>query len=147
MSPPGSVTWQQQGPPSPSSVSSGSTSPGYSPSRVLDLSGSSTSFSSDRRSHNWQNGPVQEWSKDQVLNMEHAFSISNKIKYETKLILCICFPGLPVAARPRSRRAHIEIPRARCYRRCPTAVGLAWPQDSRRFRWRQVQVQAEAQGS
>lgn len=66
LSPPGTVPWQQQGPPSPSSVSSGSTSPGYSPSRVLDLSGSSTSFSSERRSHHWQNGPVQEWSKDQV---------------------------------------------------------------------------------
>lgn len=50
-------------------MSSGSTSPGYSPSHVLDLSGSSTSFSSDRKvahSHHWQNGPVQEWSKDQV---------------------------------------------------------------------------------
>lgn len=71
LSPPGTVPWQQQsqqttGPPSPSSMSSGSTSPGYSPSRVVDLSGSSTSFSSDRRSHNWQNGPVQEWSKEQV---------------------------------------------------------------------------------
>lgn len=72
LSPPGTVPWQQQsqqttGPPSPSSMSSGSTSPGYSPSRVVDLSGSSTSFSSDRRSHNWQNGPVQEWSKEQVI--------------------------------------------------------------------------------
>uniref|UniRef100_A0A1B0DD41 Uncharacterized protein n=2 Tax=Phlebotomus papatasi TaxID=29031 RepID=A0A1B0DD41_PHLPP len=47
LSPPGSVPWQQQqGPPSPSSISSGSTSPGaYSPNRTLDLSGSSGSFS------------------------------------------------------------------------------------------------------
>lgn len=68
LSPPGTVPWQQQAPPSPSSMSSGSTSPGYSPSHVLDLSGSSTSFSSEQRkvAHHWQNGPVQEWSKDQV---------------------------------------------------------------------------------
>lgn len=68
LSPPGTVPWQhQQGPPSPSSVSSGSTSPGYSPSRTLDLSGSSTSFSSERKAtHHWQNGPVQEWTKEQV---------------------------------------------------------------------------------
>lgn len=67
LSPPGTVPWQQQGPPSPSSVSSGSTSPGYSPSRGLDLSGSSTSFSSDKKSAAyWKNGPVHEWSKEQV---------------------------------------------------------------------------------
>lgn len=67
LSPPGTVLWQQQGPPSPSSISSGSTSPGYSPSRTLDLSGSSTSFSSERKAaHHWQNGPVQEWTKEQV---------------------------------------------------------------------------------
>lgn len=79
LSPPGTVPWQQQqqqGPPSPSSVSSsGSTSPGYSPSRGLDLSGSSTSFSSDKRSpHYWKNGPVHEWSKEQVCQwlMAHA---------------------------------------------------------------------------
>ncbi|XP_055323021.1 neurabin-1 isoform X10 [Sitodiplosis mosellana] len=60
---------EQQGPPSPSSISSsGSTSPGYSPSRTVgDLSGSSTSFSSERKNaHHWQNGPVQEWTKEQV---------------------------------------------------------------------------------
>ena len=76
LSPPGTVPWQpareafQQGPPSPSSISSsGSTSPGYSPSRTLDLSGSSTSFSSERKNaHHWQNGPVQEWTKEQVIN-------------------------------------------------------------------------------
>lgn len=69
LSPPGSAPWQQQGPPSPSSISSsGSTSPGYSPSRTLDLSGSSTSFSSERKNpHHWQNGPVQEWTKEQVM--------------------------------------------------------------------------------
>lgn len=58
-----------QGPPSPSSVSSGSTSPGaYSPSRTLDLSGSTSSFSSDRirDSHQWKSGPVEEWSNEQV---------------------------------------------------------------------------------
>lgn len=67
LSPPGTVLWQQQGPPSPSSISSDSTSPGYSPSRTLDLSGSSTSFSSERKAaHHWQNGPVQEWTKEQV---------------------------------------------------------------------------------
>lgn len=77
LSPPGSVPWQtqqqqqqqqqSQGPPSPSSISSGSISPSYSPSRTLDLSGSSTSFSSDRKApYYWTNGPVPEWSKDQV---------------------------------------------------------------------------------
>jgi neurabin len=84
LSPPGGLgPWQQQqqnqqhlqqqplsqGPPSPSSVSSGSTSPGaYSPSRTLDLSGSSTSFGSERikGSHHWKNGPVEEWSNEQV---------------------------------------------------------------------------------
>lgn len=74
LSPPGTVPWQparesynQQGPPSPSSISSsGSTSPGYSPSRTLDLSGSSTSFSERKNAHHWQNGPVQEWTKEQV---------------------------------------------------------------------------------
>ncbi|XP_055688680.1 uncharacterized protein LOC129793094 isoform X13 [Lutzomyia longipalpis] len=83
LSPPGSVPWQQQqGPPSPSSISStGSTSPGgYSPNRTLDLSGSSGSFSSELKgkgSHNWQNGPVHQWSREQVcqwlmaLGLEH----------------------------------------------------------------------------
>lgn len=82
LSPPGTVPWQparesynQQGPPSPSSISSsGSTSPGYSPSRTLDLSGSSTSFSERKNAHHWQNGPVQEWTKEQVIleRMIHA---------------------------------------------------------------------------
>uniref|UniRef100_A0A1L8DKW8 Neurabin-1 n=1 Tax=Nyssomyia neivai TaxID=330878 RepID=A0A1L8DKW8_9DIPT len=83
LSPPGTVPWQQQqGPPSPSSISStGSTSPGgYSPNRTLDLSGSSGSFSSEfkgKTSHNWQNGPVHQWSREQVcqwlmaLGLEH----------------------------------------------------------------------------
>lgn len=68
LSPPGQGPWQPQGPPSPSSVSSSSTSPGaYSPSRTLDLSGSSTSFSSERKAtHQWKNGPVEEWSNEQV---------------------------------------------------------------------------------
>lgn len=83
LSPPGAGPWQQQSqqqPPSPSSASSGSTSPSaYSPSRTLDLSGSSTSFSSEPQrkasaSHNWQNGPVHQWSKEQVslVNFGHA---------------------------------------------------------------------------
>ncbi|KAH8274982.1 hypothetical protein KR018_005143 [Drosophila ironensis] len=83
LSPPGTVPWQQQhnqhhqqlqsahttGPPSPTSMSSGCSSPGYSPSRTLDLSGSSSSFS-DRKAaaagYNYKGGPVHEWTKDQV---------------------------------------------------------------------------------
>ncbi|XP_030386241.1 uncharacterized protein LOC115633036 isoform X2 [Scaptodrosophila lebanonensis] len=82
LSPPGTVPWQQQhqqqqqqqqsahatGPPSPTSMSSGCSSPGYSPSRTLDLSGSSSSFS-DRKAaagYNYKGGPVHEWSKEQV---------------------------------------------------------------------------------
>lgn len=81
LSPPGSVPWQQQsqGPPSPSSISSGSNSPGYSPSRTLDLSGSSTSFSSERKPpHYWQNGPVPEWSKEQVCQIPQFFNLNKK---------------------------------------------------------------------
>uniref|UniRef100_A0A1I8Q7X3 Neurabin-1 n=1 Tax=Stomoxys calcitrans TaxID=35570 RepID=A0A1I8Q7X3_STOCA len=70
------VPWQQQqhsvsthsnGPPSPTSMSSGCSSPGYSPSRGLDLSGSSSSFS-DRKAavYNYKGGPVHEWTKEQV---------------------------------------------------------------------------------
>ncbi|XP_058987914.1 uncharacterized protein LOC131800381 isoform X2 [Musca domestica] len=74
LSPPGTVPWQQQtssshsnGPPSPTSMSSGCSSPGYSPSRGLDLSGSSSSFS-DRKAavYNYKGGPVHEWTKEQV---------------------------------------------------------------------------------
>lgn len=68
LSPPGSTPWKQQGPPSPSSASSDS-SPAYSPSRTLDISGSSTSFSSDRiklSSHQWKTGPVEGWNNEQV---------------------------------------------------------------------------------
>ncbi|XP_017842387.1 uncharacterized protein LOC108599808 isoform X13 [Drosophila busckii] len=80
LSPPGTVPWQQQhhqqpqsghatGPPSPTSMSSGCSSPGYSPSRTLDLSGSSSSFS-DRKAaaacYNYKGGPVHEWTKEQV---------------------------------------------------------------------------------
>ncbi|XP_017126985.1 uncharacterized protein LOC108145860 isoform X15 [Drosophila elegans] len=57
------------GPPSPTSMSSGCSSPGYSPSRTLDLSGSSSSFS-DRKAvaagYTYKGGPVHEWTKDQV---------------------------------------------------------------------------------
>lgn len=73
LSPPGTVPWQQQqqqatGPPSPTSMSSGCSSPGYSPSRAIDLSGSSSSFS-DRKAaacYNYKGGPVHEWTKEQV---------------------------------------------------------------------------------
>lgn len=97
LSPPGTVPWQQQhGPPSPSSVSSGSTSPGYSPSRTIDLSGSSTSFSSERRApHHWQNGPVQEWSKDQV-KFNECLLKTNDINASA------CFTGLPMVAGTRA---------------------------------------------
>lgn len=64
---------QQQQPPSPtSSLSLGSISPGgYSPSRTLDTSGSSASFTSEvvqgvKNSHHWKNGPVEGWSNEQV---------------------------------------------------------------------------------
>lgn len=50
-------------------MSSGCSSPGYSPSRTLDLSGSSSSFS-DRKAaaacYNYKGGPVHEWTKEQV---------------------------------------------------------------------------------
>ena len=96
LSPPGTVPWQQQGPPSPSSMSSGSTSPGYSPSRVLDLSGSSTSFSSDRRPHHWQNGPVQEWSKDQVcaFNKNENEQFINHLNFVLKVCQWLLALGL-----------------------------------------------------
>ncbi|XP_054732697.1 uncharacterized protein LOC129240747 isoform X3 [Anastrepha obliqua] len=68
------VPWQQQqqqqatGPPSPTSMSSGCSSPGYSPSRAIDLSGSSSSFSERKAAacYNYKSGPVHEWTKDQV---------------------------------------------------------------------------------
>ncbi|KRF77594.1 uncharacterized protein Spn isoform X9 [Drosophila virilis] len=77
------VPWQQQhfqqhqqqqsahvtGPPSPTSMSSGCSSPGYSPSRTLDLSGSSSSFSDKKAAvacYNYKGGPVHEWTKEQV---------------------------------------------------------------------------------
>lgn len=73
LSPPGTVPWQQQtsthsnGPPSPTSMSSGCSSPGYSPSRGLDLSGSSSSFSERKAAaYNYKGGPVHEWTKEQV---------------------------------------------------------------------------------
>ncbi|KRF77597.1 uncharacterized protein Spn isoform X2 [Drosophila virilis] len=83
LSPPGTVPWQQQhfqqhqqqqsahvtGPPSPTSMSSGCSSPGYSPSRTLDLSGSSSSFSDKKAAvacYNYKGGPVHEWTKEQV---------------------------------------------------------------------------------
>ncbi|CAH0546934.1 unnamed protein product [Brassicogethes aeneus] len=74
LSPPGSTPWQHLGstsptPPSPSSLSSGSVSPSRHDTSwaTTDLSLSSCSISSDKRSsHFWQSAPVTEWNKDQV---------------------------------------------------------------------------------
>uniref|UniRef100_A0A6P7H1J0 Neurabin-1 n=2 Tax=Diabrotica virgifera virgifera TaxID=50390 RepID=A0A6P7H1J0_DIAVI len=75
LSPPGSTPWQPQNntsptPPSPSSLSSGSVSPSrYDSSWVnTDLSLSSCSIASDKRTHYWQSTPILDWSKDQVCN-------------------------------------------------------------------------------
>jgi hypothetical protein len=68
LSPPGSTPWKQQSSDDNLSASSDS-SPAYSPSRTLDLSGSSTSFSSDRAkisTHQWKSGPVEQWNNEQV---------------------------------------------------------------------------------
>ncbi|KAJ8934618.1 hypothetical protein NQ318_012652 [Aromia moschata] len=73
LSPPGSTPWQHQGstsptPPSPSSLSSGSVSPSRHDTSwaTTDLSLSSCSISSDKRSsHFWQSIPVSDWSKEQ----------------------------------------------------------------------------------
>lgn len=74
LSPPGSTPWQHQGsisptPPSPSSLSSGSMSPSKHDTSwvTTDLSLSSCSISSDKRSsHFWHATPVNEWNKEQV---------------------------------------------------------------------------------
>ena len=95
LSPPGSTPWKQQGPPSPSSASSDS-SPAYSPSRTLDLSGSSTSFSSDRvkmSTHQWKSGPVEQWNNEQVIERPFLFS---KFKLNTISIISI---GMSLALR------------------------------------------------
>jgi hypothetical protein len=50
---------------------SSDSSPFQSPSRTLDISGSSTSFSSDRAkiaaAHQWKSGPVEQWNNEQVI--------------------------------------------------------------------------------
>ncbi|XP_070496132.1 serine-rich adhesin for platelets isoform X4 [Chironomus tepperi] len=78
-----SPPWKHQTQSSDDNLSASSdSSPAYSPSRTLDLSGSSTSFSSDRAkisasSHQWKSGPVEQWNNEQVchwllgINMEH----------------------------------------------------------------------------
>uniref|UniRef100_A0A1B0AQ92 Uncharacterized protein n=1 Tax=Glossina palpalis gambiensis TaxID=67801 RepID=A0A1B0AQ92_9MUSC len=80
------VPWQQQqpshnnGPPSPTSMSSGCSSPGYSPSKGMDLSGSSCSFSERKGGYNFKGGPVHEWSKEQV-NIYFTLKIIFKSKF------------------------------------------------------------------
>lgn len=100
LSPPGTVPWQQQtssshsnGPPSPTSMSSGCSSPGYSPSRGLDLSGSSSSFS-DRKAavYNYKGGPVHEWTKEQVC-------LIIKIKISFKSIINKCYKNSQIYLR------------------------------------------------
>ncbi|KAG5681654.1 hypothetical protein PVAND_011068 [Polypedilum vanderplanki] len=76
-----SPPWKHQTQSSDDNLSASSdSSPAYSPSRTLDISGSSTSFSSDRAkiaiSHQWKSGPVEQWNNEQVchwllgINME-----------------------------------------------------------------------------
>ncbi|XP_044737225.1 uncharacterized protein LOC123299078 isoform X4 [Chrysoperla carnea] len=91
LSPPGSVPWQQQNeaPPSPSSLSSGSTSPSglspirhdisWSPPHPSDLNLSISSGGSDKKSHFWQSAPVSEWSKEQVCQWLLALGLEQHI--------------------------------------------------------------------
>ncbi|XP_053688324.1 protein piccolo isoform X2 [Sabethes cyaneus] len=132
LSPPGSSSpWQQQqptaagqqggtgsqGPPSPSSVSSGSTSPGaYSPSRTLDLSGSTSSFSSDRLrdSHQWKSGPVEEWSNEQVcqwllgIGLEHHIPAFVKHSVEGGALLQLEKPDFKILAVGGEDKKHLK---------------------------------------
>lgn len=149
LSPPGSGPWQphhhqqhstpgsvSQGPPSPASMSSGSTSPSaYSPSRTLDLSGSSTSFSSEFQrkaaagpSHNWQNGPVHQWSKEQVRKCLFNITIRDSIFF------FYLISGLSLADGTRPGPAHGQVRRVRCGGRGAVAIGLAGFQDPGRDR-------------
>ncbi|XP_058828715.1 uncharacterized protein LOC131688459 isoform X2 [Topomyia yanbarensis] len=135
LSPPGSSSpWQQQqhqtpssqqgvggngsqGPPSPSSVSSGSTSPGaYSPSRTLDLSGSTSSFSSERLrdSHQWKSGPVEEWSNEQVcqwllgIGLEHHIPAFVKHSVEGGALLQLEKPDFKILAVGGEDKKHLK---------------------------------------
>ncbi|XP_055608890.1 neurabin-1 isoform X2 [Uranotaenia lowii] len=134
LSPPGSSSpWQQQqpghqqssssigggsqGPPSPSSVSSGSTSPGaYSPSRTLDLSGSTSSFTSDRIRdlHQWKNGPVEEWSNEQVcqwllgIGLEHHIPAFVKHAVEGGALLQLEKPDFKILAVGGEDKKHLK---------------------------------------
>ncbi|XP_058460498.1 uncharacterized protein LOC131436062 isoform X2 [Malaya genurostris] len=132
LSPPGSSSpWQQQqtpssqqaggngsqGPPSPSSASSGSTSPGaYSPSRTLDLSGSTSSFSSDRLrdSHQWKSGPVEEWSNEQVcqwllgIGLEHHIPAFVKHSVEGGALLQLEKPDFKILAVGGEDKKHLK---------------------------------------
>ncbi|XP_055628397.1 uncharacterized protein LOC129769897 isoform X3 [Toxorhynchites rutilus septentrionalis] len=123
-----SSPWQQQqpgsqqgtgsqGPPSPSSVSSGSTSPGaYSPSRTLDLSGSTSSFSSDRirDSHQWKNGPVEEWSNEQVcqwllgIGLEHHIPAFVRHSVEGGALLQLDKPDFKILAVGGEDKKHLK---------------------------------------
>lgn len=67
----GSPPWKTQAQSSDDNLSASSdSSPFQSPSRTLDISGSSTSFSSDRAkiaaAHQWKSGPVEQWNNEQV---------------------------------------------------------------------------------
>jgi neurabin len=88
LSPPGSTPWQHQGsisptPPSPSSLSSGSMSPSKHDTSwvTTDLSLSSCSISSDKRSsHFWHATPVNEWNKEQVCQWLLSIGLENHIQ-------------------------------------------------------------------
>ncbi|XP_058828716.1 uncharacterized protein LOC131688459 isoform X3 [Topomyia yanbarensis] len=106
-----------QGPPSPSSVSSGSTSPGaYSPSRTLDLSGSTSSFSSERLrdSHQWKSGPVEEWSNEQVcqwllgIGLEHHIPAFVKHSVEGGALLQLEKPDFKILAVGGEDKKHLK---------------------------------------
>lgn len=117
------MPWQQQhhqqqqpqsahatGPPSPTSMSSGCSSPGYSPSRTLDLSGSSSSFS-DRKAaaacYNYKGGPVHEWTKEQV-SREAESSLMNTSKH------VLPFSGWPLVDGHRAGALYTRLQGAQC---------------------------------
>ena len=75
----GSPPWKTQAQSSDDNLSASSdSSPFQSPSRTLDISGSSTSFSSDRAkiaaAHQWKSGPVEQWNNEQVTLLEMSFT-------------------------------------------------------------------------
>ncbi|KAJ8933539.1 hypothetical protein NQ314_013952, partial [Rhamnusium bicolor] len=120
LSPPGSTPWQHQGstsptPPSPSSLSSGSVSPSRHDTSwaTTDLSLSSCSISSDKRSsHFWQSAPVTEWSKEQVcqwllaIGMEQHVSKFAELQVNGSALLLLTsadFKILGIASDDKSR--------------------------------------------